>query len=113
MHSRYLLILLPTILACTSGNRPNPATPPQPSSLSGQELATIHCSSCHLFPAPDMLDQKTWKNGVLPEMAYRLGMRPLTEKMGDIGRRRSAHRFAAGCLSRQASAGRRRLAENN
>ncbi len=84
MHSRYFLILLSSILACTSGNRSAPASPPKPTTLSGQELATIHCSSCHLFPAPDLLDQKTWKNGVLPEMAYRLGMRPLSEKMGDM-----------------------------
>ncbi len=84
MTSRYFPIIVLAIVACTSPNHPSPATPPQPSTLSGQELATIHCSSCHLFPAPDLLDKATWKNGVLPEMAYRLGMRPLSEKMGDM-----------------------------
>ena len=73
-----------TLLACTSGSRPERLSSPQPSPLSGEALAAIHCSGCHLFPAPDLLDQATWRNGVLPEMAYHLGMRPLTEKMGDM-----------------------------
>ena len=47
---------------------------------------TRHHLLCQLppVPGPDLLDQKTWKNGVLPEIAYRLGMRPLTGKMGDL-----------------------------
>ncbi len=80
----YFFILLTGVLACTSGNRPERLVPPKPSTLSGQELAAIHCSSCHLFPAPDLLDKASWKNGVLPEMAYHLGIRPLTEKMGEL-----------------------------
>lgn len=37
-------------------------------------VAIKHCSSCHLFPEPNLLDQKTWLLGVLPNMAYRLGL---------------------------------------
>ncbi|HET9487578.1 MAG TPA: VCBS repeat-containing protein [Chryseosolibacter sp.] len=37
-------------------------------------LAKKYCSTCHLFPAPSLLDKKTWQNGVLPEMAFRMGL---------------------------------------
>jgi hypothetical protein len=46
----------------------------KPSNLTGESLAKIYCSSCHLFPEPDLLDKKTWQNGVLPAMSYHLGM---------------------------------------
>ncbi|GAA4396438.1 hypothetical protein GCM10023187_04570 [Nibrella viscosa] len=46
----------------------------QPSDLSGAELATRHCGSCHMLPAPDLLTKDAWRNGVLPQMALRLGM---------------------------------------
>lgn len=67
--------------ACTSG-APRPAPPPKPSGLSGAELAKTHCAGCHLFPAPDLLGKTVWQKGVLPEMAYRLGIRPAAEKLG-------------------------------
>ncbi len=41
--------------------------------LSGQRLAATYCTSCHLLPDPALLDKKTWQNGVLPQMALRLG----------------------------------------
>lgn len=41
----------------------------------GKQLALRHCSGCHLFPQPDLLDKKTWVVGVLPNMAMRLGLR--------------------------------------
>jgi FG-GAP-like repeat len=44
------------------------------SNLTGEALAKIYCSSCHLFPEPDLLDKRTWQNGVLPDMSYHLGM---------------------------------------
>lgn len=40
----------------------------------GERLAKNHCSSCHLFPDPSLLDKKTWKDGVMPEMAFRMGL---------------------------------------
>ena len=39
-----------------------------------EALAKKTCSSCHKFPDPTLLDKTTWKEGVLPEMAYRLGV---------------------------------------
>ena len=39
-----------------------------------EAIAKKTCSSCHKFPDPSLLDKKTWKEGVLPEMAYRLGV---------------------------------------
>ena len=42
---------------------------------SGAALAKLYCASCHLFPSPSLLDQATWRNKVLPNMAWRLGIR--------------------------------------
>ncbi|MFT4156155.1 FG-GAP repeat domain-containing protein [Parafilimonas sp.] len=41
----------------------------------GEALAKQYCAGCHLFPDPQLLDKKTWQNGVLPNMAMRLGLR--------------------------------------
>lgn len=40
----------------------------------GEKLAKTHCSSCHLFPEPDLLDKKTWRDQALPAMGYRFGI---------------------------------------
>ena len=39
-----------------------------------RKLAVANCSSCHLFPEPNLLDKDKWINGVLPEMAIRMGL---------------------------------------
>lgn len=39
----------------------------------GYILAKAHCQSCHLLPAPGLLDKKTWFNHVLPKMGSLLG----------------------------------------
>jgi hypothetical protein len=39
-----------------------------------ERIAKKYCSSCHVFPDPSLLDKKTWKEGVLPEMAFRMGV---------------------------------------
>ena len=41
----------------------------------GEKLAKQYCGSCHLFPSPFLLDKKTWKESVLPNMGWRLGIR--------------------------------------
>lgn len=41
---------------------------------SQENLAEKHCSTCHVFPPPDLLPKKTWESGVLPEMAFRMGL---------------------------------------
>lgn len=45
------------------------------SALTGEELARIYCATCHIFPEPSLLDKTTWKNNVLPNMGWRLGIR--------------------------------------
>ena len=42
----------------------------------GFELAKLYCQSCHLFPEPDLLDKRTWREQTLPRMAVRLGLMP-------------------------------------
>ena len=44
---------------------------PQPQ---GEQLAKQYCGSCHAFPDPSLLDKATWKESVLPEMAFRMGL---------------------------------------
>ncbi|AUD03233.1 FG-GAP repeat domain-containing protein [Spirosoma pollinicola] len=45
------------------------------STAAGKQLAVRYCSSCHLFPEPELLDRKTWVTGVLPNMGMRLGIK--------------------------------------
>ena len=42
--------------------------------LSGEELAKIHCASCHLFPEPELSDKSTWTAHILPVMGEQLGL---------------------------------------
>lgn len=41
---------------------------------SDREVAVKYCSSCHLFPEPQLLDKNTWMDSVLPNMTWRLGI---------------------------------------
>ena len=41
----------------------------------GEDLAKTWCSSCHRFPEPQLLDKKTWREKVLPDMGARLGFK--------------------------------------
>src|SRR6266576_1696929 len=40
----------------------------------GERLAQVYCAACHMFPEPGLLDKQTWRTGVLPQMAQRLGV---------------------------------------
>jgi len=40
----------------------------------GAVLAVTYCGSCHQLPTPDLLDSRSWENGVLPQMGPRLGI---------------------------------------
>jgi hypothetical protein len=78
------LLLVVSLLVASFSIRPNTSAPiaekkkqslanePAPT---GKQLALKHCSSCHLFPEPELLDKKTWVTGVLPNMARRLGLK--------------------------------------
>src|SRR5207302_7229176 len=48
---------------CSRPNRPE-----------GERLARTYCAACHMFPQPALLDKTTWRTGVLPQMARRLGV---------------------------------------
>jgi hypothetical protein len=39
-----------------------------------ERLAKQYCGSCHAFPDPGLLDKTTWREKVLPEMAFRMGL---------------------------------------
>jgi FG-GAP-like repeat len=41
-----------------------------------ERLAKTYCSSCHQFPEPGLLDKQTWRESVLPQMAFRMGLDP-------------------------------------
>lgn len=46
-----------------------------PAKMPPGEAATRRaCAMCHVFPTPDMLDKKHWKEQVLPRMQVRLGV---------------------------------------
>jgi len=45
-----------------------------PSQSRGERLARSNCAACHAFPEPSLLSKHTWQNGVLPQMAPRLGV---------------------------------------
>lgn len=61
--------------ACrSSSSESTPAVArPVPTQLTGRQLARTYCGSCHLAPDPSLLDTATWRNGVLPQMALRMG----------------------------------------
>ena len=53
---------------------------PLPFFATGEELAKAYCATCHLFPEPALLDKSTWKERVLPNMGWRLGIRKAGDK---------------------------------
>lgn len=38
------------------------------------ELAQTYCGSCHSYPEPNLLDQASWKNYILPRMGNMMGI---------------------------------------
>lgn len=40
----------------------------------GEALARAMCSTCHLYPEPELLDKVTWKKHILPRMGAFLGV---------------------------------------
>src|SRR5689334_14319904 len=44
-----------------------------PEKLNGKQLSLIYCQKCHSYPDPSLLPKNLWKEGVLPEMAFRMG----------------------------------------
>jgi hypothetical protein len=79
VHPEILLKLWIVVLLCLSAckdyhRNKTYAAVPESSIVRGEELATIHCQSCHLLPDPALLDADSWATGVLPQMGPRLGI---------------------------------------
>lgn len=71
MHYRMFFIPLTCfVIIILTGLAFTPAVP-----STGEALAKTYCATCHLFPPPSLLDKKTWKDAVLPNMGWRLGIR--------------------------------------
>ncbi|MCP9770092.1 VCBS repeat-containing protein [Lacihabitans sp. LS3-19] len=75
-----ILFLYFFIFSCTS-KKISETFNAKPSGLSGEELAKIHCASCHVFPEADLLPKEIWLKGVLPKMALRLGQGDFMQEM--------------------------------
>jgi len=42
--------------------------------VEAEALARIHCSSCHLYPEPNLLDRESWQTYMLPRMGQFMGI---------------------------------------
>ena len=73
-----VLFGLPLLTACQSSSSTETSatvpTIPALTQLTGKQLSQQYCGSCHLYPAPALLDKASWKEGVLPQMALRMGL---------------------------------------
>jgi FG-GAP-like repeat len=76
MSFRHLFSIIFIIYLCQCGSNSTTNAPaePAPTQLGGEELAKIHCASCHQFTPPDLLPRGIWTRKVLPNMATRLGI---------------------------------------
>lgn len=87
MQFRYLLLCLAILTGCTGSSDQSKLEEERVSlqgailpdttetlHLTGQQLAQAYCRTCHAFPEPELLDNATWQQGVLPQMALRLGL---------------------------------------
>lgn len=73
---RLSLLLLPLIALGTflTACDAEPSTPPPPPEPPGRTLAKTYCQSCHQFPEPALLDEKTWHDHILVRMGAFLGI---------------------------------------
>lgn len=72
-----VFLFIHLLTACQSTPSQETAAPtatPALTQLTGKQLSQRYCGSCHLYPAPSLLDKKSWQQGVLPQMALRMGM---------------------------------------
>jgi len=65
--SFFIIILL---YSCNSSKN----TSASAGAVTGSALAHRYCVSCHEFPAPNLIDRKSWVSGVLPAMAKNMGV---------------------------------------
>lgn len=71
----FLLLFSLVFSSCGRSARNAAGQPVADSSIrKGRELASVYCGSCHLLPAPSLLNKLSWEKGVLPAMGPRLGL---------------------------------------
>ncbi len=72
MIARLATLLL--AVALLTAHHPTPAadTPPE----EGEILAKIRCGVCHAYPEPGLLPKRIWRESVLPQMGYQMGVYP-------------------------------------
>ena len=58
-----IVCMLGTVGGCSSGEN-----------TQGELAAKNYCASCHIFPAPPLLDKNTWVKAILPIMGQKLGI---------------------------------------
>lgn len=68
------VLWLTVFFSCNTKDKSITAISDQSALNPGEILAKVRCSSCHLFPSPDLLDKKTWIDHTLPSMGYRYGI---------------------------------------
>ncbi|MGB5556220.1 MAG: VCBS repeat-containing protein [Flavobacteriaceae bacterium] len=71
-----LCLVLLLVVTCSEKNKAKVTSIKEPleTTLNGNELAQIHCASCHSYVAPALLPKTIWQHDVLPAMGHRLGI---------------------------------------
>ena len=72
----FLLTFLVIFYGCSNNGKKSEDELPEKAeaNLTGEQLSRTYCSNCHLYPSPELLDKKSWEQGVLPQMGYRFGI---------------------------------------
>ena len=71
---KFLTIILFFSIFCLSQCTEDNSTQGEDTPRTGEQLSKIYCTSCHMYPSPDLLDQKTWADFVLIRMGNFLGI---------------------------------------
>jgi hypothetical protein len=72
------------------GSTPSTNSPPAVAAAGagthpGRKFAQVTCTTCHLFPEPDLLPKQIWKEIVLDKMSFYTGIRKLDPDKNDEG----------------------------
>jgi hypothetical protein len=70
----FILLMFALFYSCSDYNKKSHKDISEASINAGELLAKKYCQSCHLFPAPSLLNTESWVKGVLPNMGPRLGI---------------------------------------
>ncbi|HEV8543573.1 MAG TPA: VCBS repeat-containing protein [Verrucomicrobiae bacterium] len=65
-----------TLVSAGFAQSVSPSAPTSGVPRSGEALSRLYCSTCHVFPEPELLDKKTWRDQTLRRMKIRMGLSP-------------------------------------